>query len=176
VRGHLAIAVLTLAGCHRQPTFVAMLPPAVLRHVDELRTDGQAQIETVRIHGHSVEAADVETVFLEQTVSRGTHKNLSLATLVEGCSATSAAATCGLLERDDPILLREFAAPPPREARHGNAPAIVVGGFALGALGGMVYCLSECTSNKPLKSIGLGAAAALLGLVSAALAGATIRD
>lgn len=169
------LVVAALAGCHPKPAYVGVRATDVSAHLDEMRTAGSAELPTVVVDRGPPEPGPLETVFLYQTVKIGA-LSASLEALSAGCPSTDPTSCALARYADRPLILRELPRDRRREGRPNRGPTTVMGLFALGALGGMVYCIAECTSNRAEKSLGLGAAAAVLGLVTYVLAGGTLRD
>jgi hypothetical protein len=171
--------VVAIAGCHAPKTYVGVRGGEVHDHLAAMRIDGQAQLATVIVTpGKPPAPADTETVFLGQTVSVG-GMTASIDSLATGCTggAEDTAEVCALAKyRDTALKLRELERAPKGEAKHGNGTVIAFTGLALASLGGSIYCLAECKSDKGLKSAGLGLGALIFATIAYVAGGGTIRD
>lgn len=180
-RSVIVVIALCLVACRPPRSYVAVRGVEIVTHLGELQRDGEATVATVVVGpGKAIRAGDAETVFYAQTV-RVDGKTTSIEQLAAGCPPGIGEAGLGECElaryHDTPIKLRDV----PRElvdrrVRHNKAGPIIAGGLALGSLGAMVYCISECTSDKAAKSMGLGASALVFTFIAYVLGGGKILD
>jgi hypothetical protein len=163
-------------GC-AHPAGVGVRSGEVMQHLEALGRDGYAELDTVTIADAQVRAADREHVFLAQTV-RFRGETTTLLKLVEGCAPFTASTPCLLIARDDEVIvLRTASRPAPAPAPSPTAVTpgtprtaaqdahAVTGVLSLTSFGGMTLCLILCESDRSAKSIALGGAGLVLGLI-----------
>ena len=195
IRAGAVLVLLLAAGCQPPRQYVVVRAGALAAQAAALEDTGTAQLatEVVDARHRPVRAGEPETVFLQQPVRRDGSFVL-IEDLIAGCAPdrpdplpgvvmptpppSPLPASCPLApDLAEPLVVRELRlAPAGGRGQHPRSSVIVFTALALGSLGGMVYCIADCESNKGLKSMGLGGAAALLGLAAHVAAGGTIRD
>jgi len=165
------------------PTRIGLRGSEVMQHLEELGRNGYAELATVSITQARVQAANHENVFLDQTVTfRGA--TTSLAKLVEGCVPSTANTPCVLVAHaDDLIVLRTLSPSSRSDAAASGAPGTpgakddrsqvgtVFGVLSLASFGGLTLCLILCESDKTEKSVALGSAGLVLGVIWAIASG-----
>jgi hypothetical protein len=165
-----------LVACAHPQARVAVRVPELMRNLDPLGQDGRTELATVVIsRTGGITAGDRETVFVGQTVTFD-GKSTSLTDLVVGCGPFAAQTPCKLAGRGDKdlVVLRTLDANDPgavtEAAPHhddpkDDSPAAIIGVLSLVSFAGMGICIGVCESDKTEKSIALGAAGGVLGLL-----------
>lgn len=170
------LAIVALAGCGHATLNVVVRGDELVRHLDDLGTNGSTELVTRTSDGF---VGNRETVFLYQTVTfRG--ETTTLAKVLDGCGPFAGTVKCTLGNAEYVVLRAAVKAAAEPEPTGSMAPktngenhevAVIAGAITLGAVAGVGICVWICEDDKAAKSIALGGVALIAAVVWAVASG-----
>ncbi len=163
-----------LAACGHAKPRTGMLTDELIPHIAELGREGQAQIVTTTETGRARKPGEPINVPLDQLVRfRGTSTTLVL--LLAGCPPFTGKVPCPIKRHDSELVYLlptgigtidpdDYWTPPPPS--DDTTPVRTIAGvLSLVSFGGMGLCIAYCSSHRAEKSLALGGAGGLFGIV-----------
>ncbi|CAN5916108.1 hypothetical protein BH11MYX3_BH11MYX3_11820 [soil metagenome] len=163
-----------VSSCGHAKPRTGLLTDALIPHIAELGREGQAQIATTTEKGRSRTAGEAINVPLDQAVRfRGTSTTLVL--LLAGCPPFTGKVPCPIKRHDTELVYLlptgigtidpdDYWTPPP-PSDDSTSLSTITGVLSLVSFAGMGMCIAYCTSSRTEKSVVLGAAGGVLGLI-----------
>lgn len=166
------VLALVLSACGHAKPRTGVLTDELIPHIAELGREGQAQIPTVIEKGGSRKPGETQAVALDQPVRfKGTSTSLVL--LLAGCPPFTGNVPCPIKRHDTDLVYllpnglgkykEEWVRP--EEEDEGMGIGTVSGILSLTSFGGMGLCIAYCESYRTEKSMALGGAGLLFGLI-----------
>lgn len=159
----LVVALIVSACGHAKPR-VGITTDELIPHIAELGREGQAQIRTT--------AGEATNVALDQPV-RFKGSSTSLVLLLAGCPPFTSKVPCPIKRHDTDLVYllpnglgkykEEWVRP--EEEEESTGIGTVSGILSLTSFAGMGLCIAYCDSYRTEKSVALGGAGLLFGLI-----------
>lgn len=166
------VLALVVVGCGHAKPRTGITTDALIPHIAELGREGQAQIPTVIETGATRKPGDAQAVELDRPVRfKGTSTSLVL--LLAGCPPFTGKVPCPIKRHDTDLVYllptgigtyeEEWVRP--EEEDHGLGVGTAAGILSLTSFTGMGLCIAYCESYRAEKSIALGGAGLVLGII-----------
>jgi hypothetical protein len=168
------VCISIVSACGHAKPRTGLLTDALIPHIAELGREGQAQIATTTEKGGTRTPGEAINVALDQPVRfRGTSTTLVL--LLAGCPPFTGKVPCPIKRHDSELVYLlptgigtidpdDYWTPPPT-SDDSTSLSTITGVLSLVSFAGMGLCIAYCTSSKAEKSVVLGGAGGLLGLI-----------
>jgi len=163
-----------LSACGHARPRTGVLTDALIPHIAELGREGQAQIATTTETSGTRTPGEVINIALDQPVRfHGTSTSLVL--LLAGCPPFTSKVPCPIKRHDSELVYLlptgigtidpddYWTPPPPRD--EGTPVRTITGVLSLVSFAGMGLCIAYCESSRAEKSVALGGAGGLLGII-----------
>lgn len=166
------VLALVVAACGHAKPRTGLTTDELIPHIAELGRDGQAQITTVVERGGTRTAGEARAVALDQPV-RFKGASTTLVLLLAGCPPFTANVPCPIKRHDTDLV---YLLPSglgtykdewvrPEESDEHLGVGTISGILSLTSFGGMGLCIAYCESYRAEKSVALGGAGLLFGLI-----------
>ena len=166
------VLALVVAACGHGKPRTGLTTDALIPHIAELGREGQAQVETVIETGGDRKPGDAQAIALDQPVRfKGTSTSLVL--LLAGCPPFTGKVPCPIKRHDTDLVYllptgigkyeEEWVRP--EENDDGMGVGTASGILSLASFTGMGLCIAYCESYRAEKSMALGGAGLVFGIL-----------